>query len=85
MKRYRLLVALVLLTGCGHQAAPFDAPPPIALPPLTAGAAPLLLRVAMDGGHLGQSGRFRRYRETAEQFAFLLNQLGVRNSSAPIR
>ena len=37
----------------------------------------VVYRVQMEAGHGGQSGRFRRYRETAEQFAFLLNQLGV--------
>ncbi len=37
----------------------------------------LVYRVQMEAGHGGQSGRFQRYRETAEQFAFLLNQLGV--------
>lgn len=38
---------------------------------------PLVLRVEMEAGHGGQSGRFQRYHETAEQFAFVLNQLGV--------
>ena len=42
----------------------------------------LVYRVQMEAGHGGQSGRFRRYRETAEQFAFLLNQLGVETLSA---
>ncbi len=37
----------------------------------------VVYRVQMEAGHGGQSGRFRRYRETAEQYAFLLNQLGV--------
>ena len=40
----------------------------------------LVYRVQMEAGHGGQSGRFQRYRETAEQFAFLLNQLGVETS-----
>ena len=43
---------------------------------------PVVYRVQMEAGHGGQSGRFRRYRETAEQFAFLLNQLGVEASTA---
>ena len=42
----------------------------------------LVYRVQMEAGHGGQSGRFQRYRETAEQFAFLLNQLGVETLSA---
>ena len=38
---------------------------------------PLLLRTEMEAGHGGSSGRFQRYRETAEQFAFMLDRLGV--------
>jgi len=38
---------------------------------------PLLLHTNMDAGHGGQSGRFRRYRETALEFAFLLNLAGI--------
>lgn len=37
----------------------------------------LVFRVEMEAGHGGQSGRFQRYREIAEQHAFLLNQLGL--------
>jgi oligopeptidase B len=37
----------------------------------------LVFRVEMEAGHGGQSGRFQRYREIAEQYAFLLNQLEV--------
>lgn len=35
----------------------------------------LLLKVNMDAGHGGKSGRYRRYREVAEEFAFILDQL----------
>ena len=38
---------------------------------------PLLLRVNMEAGHGGKSGRFRRYREIAEEYAFLLDQAGI--------
>jgi len=38
---------------------------------------PLLFRTNMDAGHGGKSGRFRSYRERAEMYAFLLDQLGV--------
>jgi oligopeptidase B len=31
----------------------------------------------MDAGHGGKSGRFRKYRELSEMYAFLLDQLGV--------
>jgi oligopeptidase B len=37
----------------------------------------LLLRTNMDAGHGGQSGRFRRHRETALEFAFLLDLTGI--------
>ena len=37
----------------------------------------LLLLTNMDAGHGGQSGRFRRFRETALEFAFLLDLAGV--------
>jgi len=40
---------------------------------------PLLLHVDMDAGHGGKSGRFQRYRETAMEFAFILDRVGVRN------
>ena len=39
---------------------------------------PLLFRINMEAGHGGKSGRFRRYRETAEYYAFMLGQLGVK-------
>jgi oligopeptidase B len=38
---------------------------------------PLVLRTNMEAGHGGRSGRFRRYREVAEYYAFMLQQLGV--------
>jgi len=37
----------------------------------------LLFRVDMEAGHGGKSGRFQRYRETAEGYAFLLDQAGI--------
>ncbi len=37
----------------------------------------LLLYTNMEAGHGGASGRFRRYKETALQFAFLLDQAGI--------
>jgi oligopeptidase B len=43
---------------------------------------PVLLRTNMDAGHGGKSGRFRRYRELAEMYAFLLDQLGVAQAPA---
>ena len=38
---------------------------------------PLVFRINMEAGHGGKSGRFRRYAETAEYYAFTLDQLGV--------
>ena len=39
----------------------------------------LLLRTKMKAGHGGVSGRYRRYRETAFQYAFLLDLVGIRD------
>jgi len=38
---------------------------------------PLLLRTNMEAGHGGKSGRFERYREVAEEYAFILWQAGI--------
>lgn len=38
----------------------------------------LLLHTNMEAGHSGTSGRFRRYKETALQYAFMLDQLGIK-------
>jgi oligopeptidase B len=40
-------------------------------------ANPLLFRINMEAGHGGKSGRFQAYRETAEQWAFLMDLAGV--------
>lgn len=37
----------------------------------------LVFRTNMEAGHGGKSGRFRRFAEAAEQYAFMLDQLGV--------
>ena len=42
------------------------------------GKHPVVLRTNMEAGHGGKSGRFRRYREIAEMYAFMLDQLGVK-------
>jgi oligopeptidase B len=39
---------------------------------------PLLLHVDMEAGHGGKSGRFQRHRETAMEYAFVLDQLHIR-------
>jgi oligopeptidase B len=36
---------------------------------------PLLFKINMEAGHGGKSGRFERYREVAEEFAFFVDQL----------
>jgi oligopeptidase B len=38
---------------------------------------PVLFRINMEAGHGGKSGRFRRYRDIAEYYAFMLSRLGV--------
>ena len=42
------------------------------------GTNPIVFRTNMEAGHGGKSGRFQRYREQAESFAFVLEQLGVK-------
>jgi oligopeptidase B len=44
------------------------------------GTAPLLFKTNMEAGHGGKSGRFQRYRETAEEYAFVLEQLELAGS-----
>jgi oligopeptidase B len=40
---------------------------------------PLLFKINLDpSGHGGKSGRFERLKETAEEYAFILNVLGIR-------
>ncbi len=39
----------------------------------------LLLKTNMGAGHGGKSGRFTALEETAEEFAFILTQLGLAN------
>jgi len=38
---------------------------------------PLLFRTSMEAGHGGKSGRFQRYRDIAEEYAFILDQSGI--------
>jgi oligopeptidase B len=38
----------------------------------------LLLRTKMQAGHGGVSGRYKRYKETAFVYAFILDVLGIR-------
>jgi len=37
----------------------------------------LLFRIEMEAGHGGKSGRFERFHEVAEEYAFLLSQAGL--------
>jgi oligopeptidase B len=41
-------------------------------------ANPLLYRTTMEAGHGGKSGRFQRFREIAEEYAFILDQSGIK-------
>ncbi|MBC7917187.1 MAG: S9 family peptidase [Rhodoferax sp.] len=44
---------------------------------LNTGKAPLLMHINMEAGHGGSAGRFKRLRETAQDYAFVLDQLGI--------
>ncbi|HRQ63998.1 MAG TPA: S9 family peptidase [Xanthomonadaceae bacterium] len=39
--------------------------------------APLLMRTNMEAGHGGRSGRFQRFREHAQEYAFIFNLVGI--------
>ena len=39
---------------------------------------PVVFRVNMEAGHGGKSGRFQRYKEVSEQFAYMLEVLDVK-------
>jgi oligopeptidase B len=39
---------------------------------------PLLLKINMEAGHGGASGRFRRLEETALSYAFMFDLIGIR-------
>jgi oligopeptidase B len=43
------------------------------------GSNPLVFRVNMEAGHGGKSGRFEAYRSRAEYYAFMLDQLGIKD------
>ena len=42
---------------------------------------PLLLKIHMDSGHAGASGRFERIKEVAEEYAFVLHTMGMTTSN----
>jgi oligopeptidase B len=42
---------------------------------------PLVFRVNMEAGHGGKSGRFQKYKDIAEYYAFMLEQLGVEKAA----
>jgi len=49
---------------------------------LNTSKAPVLFRTNMDAGHGGKSGRFRRYRELSEMYAFMLDQLEATDAAS---
>jgi oligopeptidase B len=38
---------------------------------------PLVFRINMEAGHGGRSGRLEQFRETAEEYAFVLDLAGI--------
>jgi oligopeptidase B len=44
---------------------------------MSTGGGVVLLKTNLEAGHSGTSGRFRKYRETALQYAFLLDLAGA--------
>jgi oligopeptidase B len=48
-------------------------------------ANPLYLRVEMEAGHGGKSGRFQRYRDIATEYAFILDRLADAHDDEPGR
>jgi oligopeptidase B len=40
---------------------------------------PLLLKINLDAGHGGASGRYDRLKDTAFNFAYFLTQMGISN------
>ena len=44
---------------------------------LNTGKAPLLMHINMEAGHGGSAGRFIQLREIAQDYAFVLDQLGI--------
>ena len=47
------------------------------LRPIKTGENILYLHANMDAGHGGKSGRFRRYREVALEYAFMFDLVGI--------
>lgn len=45
---------------------------------------PVILRTDLESGHGGKSGRFQRYREIAEEYTFVLAQLGLTSQFKPM-
>ncbi len=46
---------------------------------------PLLFKINMEAGHGGRSGRFENLKEVAEEYAFILHQLGIEEPTPTLR
>ena len=45
---------------------------------LNTGSQPLLFKINMEAGHGGKSGRFQRLHEVAEEYAFMIDLVGIK-------
>ena len=48
-----------------------------ALRSVTTGAEPIVMKIEMDGGHGGASGRYVQWRERAWDYAFVADSVGA--------
>lgn len=75
----RAYPAMFVGTGLWDSPVPSTAPAKYVarLRDFNTSSEPVVFRTNMEAGHGGKSGRFRRYREQAEMYAFMLERLGV--------
>ncbi|WP_141455111.1 S9 family peptidase [Pseudoxanthomonas sp. z9] len=71
--------ALFVSTGLWDAQVPYWEPVKYVarLRDLETSKSPVVFRINLEAGHGGKSGRFRKYREQAEMYSFMLDQLGI--------